>query len=233
MKISAVNVQNNNYSNKSYKPSFGMHFSEYAITGIEGNQHHITQEMAIALAKLKDNNDSCVLSRFTVGGFVGDCGSEFRKHCDCIIDVKDQHGISVFNLNKRILPKKLHEKVLETLKYLSSAKFQEKVARLDKPNQAKAAAIEAEKQAKEVEELEKQKLLGYVTETAEVQLVEKTLSDFVQSGIPENKARPLIIKLIQSGVRTEDELREIAQLTNFTSSNEKLTKNTHVLAGNN
>jgi len=225
MKISAVNTQNNNYSNKQYKPSFGMRFSTSALEGIERcenvinykNARVMTNEIALALEKLKDNPDSCVMDKFGI--------SAARSYyfniprVEFLIDVKDKHGISV---HKADWKKMSGKKILEQLQYLTSDSFKRKVAKLDKPNQAKAAVIDAKRRTKQAEEEVKDKvaqakeradleaslrthrILDYVKETIEPHLVKSVLPEFVE-------AQTVICKLIRQGVDNKQDLLDMAK----------------------
>lgn len=198
MKISTLNTQNNNNSNKQANPAFGMLFSEVALEGIENSKRFITKEMADSLAKLRENNDTCVLTKFLIKDIDYDGSGAFRE---VTISVEDRHGIPVYHHDSSAsyFKERILKKFTQKIRYLATEKFKEKVAKLDK----KHAAIAADKQ-------EKQRLLGEIASPVPAAL-EKVLPAFVKAlDGDEKKARLLLQELAQRGITDEQTLRETA-----------------------
>lgn len=202
MHILTINSQNNNYSSRQFKPNFGMNFSEQAVDGIKSAEKILSDKVITALANLKSHFDTCTLTHFQAEGTQSTMGNRLYG---CFITVEDQNGAIVYDKDITTFTKSgLSRKILRKLNYLLKDRFYTNVAKSDRSNKMKVASAE---QASE----ERKRLLGYIAETSNPELMAKVLPDFAKLlGRTEEDARALISRLIANGQTDEKTLIETA-----------------------
>lgn len=227
MKPSLIINQNNPYSDRQFQTSFGMNYHG-VINDIRRNQHLLSNEVLTTFGKLKEHPDNCFITKFEIAKrhvkrwFSNDS----KEIYECAIKVQDRHGIDVYGESFKVpatQKEKLSAKILQTLQHLLSDKFHAGVAKCDKANQAKSlalkeqkqveqAAIEASRQAAELQHTERVKLLDSVAPKSFT--TEETGARHIMQfmGLNYPDALDLAKKLLEGGrVRTGKQIRRLAQ----------------------
>lgn len=204
MKITAVNIQNNNCSNKQSMPAFGMYFPQAVLDTIGKNSDCFTLEATRLIEALQKRKDQYTMNNFRIqkGSF------DFNSHSvlNFSFSVQSKEGATVYKYYHEPFflsgqaPQKIAKKIETQLKYLLTPKFEKK-----------AAKTEAKELPKLKREQEKQRLLGEITPPVPAGL-EEVLPSFTESlGGNEKQARLLLQELVQGGTTDKQALKEIAQ----------------------
>lgn len=177
MRISTINSQNNNYSNKQAKPYFGISFSPQAIKGIEDLTEKAKEPMSRmasdweglslpkigrALSNLKNHPTDWKLNTLELW-----YGNEGYPQVGATLLVTDVHNKGIYRLdrsfkNAGVLDKKLQD----ALTYLLSPKFQRKARKLELKHLGEMKAAQISEQLQQAEDLEAQRLLNSITESS-------------------------------------------------------------------